>query len=117
MHFLFLAVLFFSCNRYQNIELNLPKDFENNLETDWLVITEPYTKLFSDSSLDVPVSAFVRLGEIYKVEGRRIKYDNNKNRILWYKIEEGWIQEVSVKIASNKAKAATISAEVMKVEK
>ncbi|MGL4987139.1 MAG: hypothetical protein ACRC5H_08415 [Treponemataceae bacterium] len=95
----------------------MPHYFENSLQNEWIIITDPYTKVFADTFLEASVASFVRLGEIYKVEGRHIKYDTNKNRLLWYKIKDGWIQETSVKIASNKAKATTIAKEVIRLGK
>lgn len=80
-------------------------DFQHvSLDSEWVVINDPYTPIYSSPSETSAVSAHGRQGEIYLVEGKALK-TKDKKTFVWYKISSGWLVESKIKVYSNKLQA------------
>ncbi len=78
----------------------------------WGVITEPYTSFLDTPGRQGIIAAHGRRGEILEVAARRIVNDDNVPRI-WFRFEQGWLPETSVRIFSNIYQARTAAAELL----
>lgn len=70
----------------------------------WAVITDNYVAYKSEPSALAPVKAHGRLGEVQKITGSQIVI-SNKSHLIWYELEDGWLEENSIRIFSNRLQA------------
>ena len=75
----------------------------------WAVVTDSYVALKADAGNSGTIISHARKGDIFQIKGNKIvSTEKNKNDI-WYKLENGWLPEKSIRIFSNKLQAEFFS--------
>ena len=109
----FIALSFFSCTRTKVKQVDLSQIEEIRADNKWGVITSPYATYFEKPDDENETSMHGRKGDIIKILGKQIQIDG-KNRIVWYKFENGWIQENDIAICTNHLQAKITAEKIMK---
>lgn len=76
---------------------------------EWCVITVPYAAFKNEPSEQAEVIEHGRRSDIYEVTGKKYVTEN-KQTMVWYQFEKGWLPESSVLIYQNRLKAQTAAA-------
>lgn len=101
-----------SCFRNKEITFDKSEPLALVNGIDWAVINQPYVAFRKEAGFDKAINAEGRKAEIYMVTGKcslEITEGKMKKRTVWYKFEEGWLDESVVDIYNNKYKAETAS--------
>ncbi len=76
--------------------------------SEWCVISVPYAAFKSEPSSVAEVVEHGRRSDIYEITGKKY-ITANKETIIWYQFEKGWLPESSVMVYENRLKAQTAS--------
>ncbi|MCR4790147.1 MAG: hypothetical protein K5839_03600 [Treponemataceae bacterium] len=79
----------------------------------WAVITAPYTTFYENPEISNNSTKHGRKGDILKVEGKRIKPLGKNESEIWYKLEEGWVEEKNIYICRNQFQAREYSSKLI----
>ncbi len=106
--FVFFVVSIFlisSCNKKKEevIEFNESHPLSLAPDVEWALITDPYAAYRKDIEWNAEVTNHCRRGDILQVYAKSI----DKQKVVWYKFEEGWLPETCLSIYSNRYKAQT----------
>lgn len=83
---------------------------------EWAVLVPPYAAFREEPGFENKIIAEGKKAEIHRVTGKRILQTvsgRKKEYTVWYKFEEGWLDESVVEIYNNKYKAQTASAKML----
>ncbi|WP_295797814.1 hypothetical protein [uncultured Treponema sp.] len=109
----FFTVIFSSCIQ-KKIDLNFQDESFIAPDQEWLVVTVPYAafRVFADFSSEICFHA--RSGDIFLICGKqKVQVINaeekksSKDYLVWYKVEQGWIDGSLVAVYDTKLKAET----------
>lgn len=94
-----------SCTKAgREADLSMSANLANTSE--WCVISVPYAAFKEEPASQSEVINHGRRSDIFEVTGK--KYVTvNKQTVLWYQFDKGWLPETSVMIYENKLKAQT----------
>ncbi len=70
----------------------------------WAVVTDNYIAYKAEPSPSATVKAHGRLGEVQQITGNQIVISDKVSHI-WYELENGWVEEKSIRIFSNRLQA------------
>jgi hypothetical protein len=79
----------------------------------WAVVTDNYVAYKTAPSSESAVKAHGRLGEVQKITGNQIVILDKKTNI-WYELENGWLEEKSIRIFSNRLQAERTAEKLIK---
>lgn len=101
---MFLALAAMSSCRPQKGEISFDTSDPNALlpNVDWCVITEPYVAFHEDANWDSATTGHCRKGDIFQIQGKRIAAGD-----VWYKLDDGWVNQAALSIYANKYMAQT----------
>lgn len=94
-------------------EIDISNAFKISTLESWGVIVDSYASFREEPNIDSHIVSHCRKGDVHKIIGNHIVLDNNK-RVLWYQFEDGWLQESTVQIFSNKIQAEKNALSVLK---
>lgn len=77
--------------------------------SEWCVISVPYAAFKEIPSEQSEVINHGRRSDICEISGKKYVTEN-KQTILWYQFEKGWLPETSVIVCQNQLKAQTAAA-------
>lgn len=102
---LLIMLCFAGCSKTgREADLSVSENLANSSE--WCVITVPYAAFKETPSSQADVINHGRRSDIFEVTGK--KYITvNKQTVLWYQFDKGWLPESSVIVYENKLKAQT----------
>lgn len=83
---------------------------------EWAVVVPPYVAFREEPGFENKINAEGKKAEIHRVTGKRILQTvvgRKKEYTVWYKFEEGWLDESVVEIYNNKYKAQTASSKIL----
>ncbi|MBR0032709.1 MAG: hypothetical protein IJP61_10550 [Treponema sp.] len=104
---LFVSLFIFSScvKKDQIFEFDNSDPYAVDIETKWVVVTDPYAVCRTDAGYEFSVTGHFRKGDIRRIEGEKSTKISSGKKEVWYCIEEGWISSNAVKVYSNKLKA------------
>ena len=107
----FFAALFFSCVQ-KKIDLNFQDESFIAPDQEWLVVTVPYAAFRVSADFSSEICFHARSGDIFLICGKQkvqvINTDekkSSKDYLVWYKVEQGWIDGSLVAVYDTKLKA------------
>lgn len=106
----FLLILNGCTKTGREADLSISENLANTKE--WCVISVPYAAFKREPSTSSEVVEHGRRSDIFEITGKRY-ITENKETIIWYQFNKGWLPESSVMIYENQLKAKT-AAESMK---
>ena len=82
----------------------------------WGIIVSPYATFYENPEVSKNSTMHGRKGDIVQIFGKRIQILEKDERMVWYKLENGWVSENDVFICTNLLQAEKY-AETMKAKK
>ena len=103
--FFIISICFFSCNKKQEEVITFDDSYPLSLAPDveWALITDPYAAFRSDTDWNAEITGHVRRGEILQIYAK----STDKQKNVWYKLEEGWLPQNCLAVYTNRYKAQT----------
>ncbi|MBR7064393.1 MAG: hypothetical protein IKI31_04535 [Treponema sp.] len=97
-----ISLVIFSCTKTKKdaIPLDLAPSFSLSPTVSWLLVTVPYARVYEKPGYENTSSKYYKRGEIYQIYAT--SFDE---KITWYKLDDGWVDSISVKVYSNRYKA------------
>src|SRR5574344_1932555 len=104
--------LFISCSHKEEKEIVFDSNYTKNLSPDisWALITEPYVAFKENKSWNSTVMGHCRKGDIYQIIGKSVDETNS----VWYYFDKGWLPQSSLSVYTNRYKAESASAVLIK---
>lgn len=109
------SIVLTSCVRNKTVHFDDSEPLALVNGIDWAVINQPYVAFRTEAGYDKPINAEGKKAEIHRVTGKctvEIIEKKKKKYIVWYKFEEGWLDESVVDIYNNRYKAETASSKM-----
>lgn len=110
------AFVFFACSRNRTIVLDESDPLSLMPGVEWAVVKEPYAAFQNESTYESDVVDRGRKGDVLCVLGKtyvKTKKDNKTVTEVWYRFEQGWLNQDIVVLYDNKLKAQTASRELL----
>lgn len=108
----FLAIFLSGCMQ-KKVDLSFQDESSITPDQEWLVVTVPYAAFRLSADFSSEICFHARSGDIFLICGKRkVLLDDNtdkkgsgKDYLLWYKVEQGWIDSSLVAVYDTKLKA------------
>ena len=107
----FFTVIFSSCIQ-KKIDLNFHDESFIASDQEWLVVTFPYAAFRVSADFSSEICFHARSGDIFLICGKqKVQVINaeekksSKDYLVWYKVEQGWIDGSLVAVYDTKLKA------------
>lgn len=97
--------IFASCSKKQEETILFDESHPLSLAPDveWALITDPYAAFRAQTDYNADITGHIRRGEILQVYAKSI----DKQKVTWYKFEQGWLPQNCLAIYTNRYKAQT----------
>ncbi|MBO5608560.1 MAG: hypothetical protein J5930_11840 [Treponema sp.] len=108
----FAAILVSSCRKEKSINVANLESLSLTPGVEWAVVQEPYAAFRKGPSYEESVVSQTRRGEVLQVVGKSYVTTGSgrsKSVSMWYKFEEGWLDERSIILYDNRLKAQKAS--------
>lgn len=115
LFFLFLTFFsFFSCSKNKTSNISFDGIHQISLGEKWAVISSPYIAYKESPSSTSKIISHGRRGDIHQISGKKIEVSENlKEKTIWYKLPDGWIEESSIYICNNQFQATTVAKQLI----
>lgn len=79
----------------------------------WAVISSPYIAYKETPISTSKIASHGRRGDIHQILGKKIVVSEDlKEKTIWYKLPDGWIEESSIYICNNQFQAKTAAKKI-----
>ncbi len=112
---LILILIFsnFSCSKNKPSNISFEQIPQITIGEKWAVISSPYIAYKEEPIATSKISAHGRRGDIHQILGKKIEVSEDlKQKTIWYKLPDGWIEEASIYICSNQFQAKTAAKKI-----
>jgi hypothetical protein len=114
----FFAILmifsFSSCTKNKTSNISFEQIPQISIGEKWAVISSPYIAYKETPTSSANIIAHGRRGDIHQILGKKIEVSENlKEKTIWYKLPDGWIEESSIYIYNNQFQAQTSAKKII----
>lgn len=113
----FFAILmifsFSSCTKNKTSNISFEQIPQMSVGEQWAVISTPYIAYKETPTSNAKISSHGRRGDIHQISGKKIVVSEDlKEKTIWYKLPDGWIEEPSIYICNNQLQAKTAAKKI-----
>ena len=113
----FFAILmvfsFSSCTKNKTSNISFEQIPQISVGEKWAVISTPYIAYKETPTSNAKISSHGRRGDIHQISGKKIVVSEDlKEKTIWYKLPDGWIEENSIYICNNQLQAKTAAKKI-----
>lgn len=114
----FFAILmifsFSSCTKNKTSNISFEQIPQISIGEKWAVISSPYIAYKETPTSSANIIAHGRRGDVHQILGKKILVSENlKEKTIWYKLPDGWIEESSIYIYNNQFQAQTSAKKII----
>ncbi len=113
---LFLVLMIFSftsCTKNKTANISFEQIPQMSLGEKWAVISSPYIAYKETPTNTANIVSHGRRGDIHQILGKKIEVSEDlKEKTIWYKLPDGWIEESSIYICNNQFQAKTAAKKI-----
>ncbi len=114
----FFAILmifsFSSCTKNKTSNISFEQIPQISIGEKWAVISSPYIAYKETPTSSANIIAHGRRGDIHQILGKKIEVlEDLKEKTIWYKLPDGWIEESSIYIYNNQFQAQTSAKKII----
>ena len=113
---LILLLIFstFSCSKNKTSNISFEQIPQISVGEKWAVISTPYIAYKETPTSNAKISSHGRRGDIHQISGKKIVVSEDlKEKTIWYKLPDGWIEESSIYIYNNQFQAQTAAKKII----
>ena len=113
--FLLLLIFnFFSCTKNKTSNISFEQIPQMSVGEKWAVISSPYIAYKEIASSTANIISHGRRGDVHQILGKKILVSEDlKEKSIWYKLPDGWIEESSIYIYNNQFQAQTAAKKII----
>ena len=113
----FFAILmifnFSSCTKNKTSNISFEQIPQMSIGEQWAVISSPYIAYKETPVSTSKIANHGRRGDIHQILGKKIVVSEDlKEKTIWYKLPDGWIEENSIYICNNQLQAKTAAKKI-----
>ncbi len=114
----FFAILmifgFSSCTKNKTSNISFEQIPQISIGEKWAVISSPYIAYKETPTSSANIIAHGRRGDVHQILGKKILVSEDlKEKTIWYKLPDGWIEESSIYIYNNQFQAQTSAKKII----
>lgn len=110
----FMIFSFSSCTKNKISNISFEQIPQISLGEKWAVISSPYIAYKEMPTSSANIISHGRRGDIHKISGKKIEVSENlKEKTIWYKLPDGWIEESSIYIYNNQFQAQNAAKKII----
>ena len=114
----FFAILmifsFSSCTKNKTSNISFEQIPQISIGEKWAVISSPYIAYKETPTSSANIIAHGRRGDVHQILGKKILVSEDlKEKTIWYKLPDGWIEESSIYIYNNQFQAQTAAKKII----
>ena len=112
---LILLMIFstFSCSKNKTSNISFEQIPQMSVGEQWAVISSPYIAYKETPISTSKIASHGRRGDIHQILGKKIVVSEDlKEKAIWYKLPDGWIEESSIYICNNQFQAKTAAKKI-----
>ena len=112
---LILLLIFstFSCSKNKTSNISFEQIPQMSIGEQWAVISSPYIAYKETPVSTSKIANHGRRGDIHQILGKKIVVSEDlKEKTIWYKLPDGWIEENSIYICNNQLQAKTAAKKI-----
>lgn len=96
---------FMGCSGTKVKKVNIDTIQNITIDEKWGIITTPYATFYENPEISKNSTIHGRKGDIVKVYGKKVQILEKDERMIWYKLENGWCSENDIFICTNRLQA------------